>query len=64
MKVNISDIPKGKSHKDYPKGKIFVLEENFPRYILDPFERVFSDDPRYETALTREQVEKLIDDLD
>ncbi|WP_294448173.1 MULTISPECIES: hypothetical protein [Ruminococcus] len=64
MKINISDIPKGKSHKDYPKGTIFVFKEHFPRYILDPFERVFPDDPRYKTALTGEQLEKLIDDLD
>lgn len=41
MKINISDIPNGKSHKDYPKGTIFVFKEHFPRYILDPFERVF-----------------------
>lgn len=61
MKVNISDIPSGKSHKDYPKGTIFVFEEHFPRYILNPFEIIRPEDPRYETALTREQIEKLID---
>lgn len=36
--------------------KNLVLDGDFPRYILEPFEIVFSDDPRYESALTREQV--------
>ncbi|MGN1195114.1 MAG: hypothetical protein ACI4SB_06490 [Acutalibacteraceae bacterium] len=33
-----------------------VLDGDLPRYILEPFEVIFSDDPRYENALTREQI--------
>lgn len=36
------------------------LDGNFPRYIAEPFERVFKGDPRYETALTREQINEMI----
>lgn len=60
MKVSISDIPENKNISDYPNNTEFILEENFPRYIIEPYERIYPDDPRYETALTREQVlEKL-----
>nr|DAX14072.1 MAG TPA: hypothetical protein [Bacteriophage sp.] len=60
MKVDISDIPEYKTFDDYPKGTVFVHKEHFPRYILNPFEIIRPEDQRYETALTREQVEKLI----
>lgn len=36
-----------------------MLDGDFPRYISDPFEVIFSDDPRYENALTREQIKKM-----
>lgn len=38
----------------------FLLDGNFPRYVLEPFEIVKPGDPRYETALTREQVDEMI----
>ena len=36
-----------------------MLDGDSPRYISDPFEVIFSDDPRYENALTREQIKKM-----
>lgn len=61
MKINISDIPEDKNFSDYPKDTLFVHSENFPRYILEPFEIIRPSDPRYETALTREEVEKIVE---
>lgn len=60
MKIDISTIPENKIFDDYPKGTTFVHKEHPPRYILEPFEIISPKDPRYETALTRGQVEKLI----
>lgn len=60
MRINISDIPDTKSFDDYPKDTEFVFTEKFPRYILEPFEVIPPDDPRYEKALTREEFEKQI----
>lgn len=40
--------------------EIIMLDGNLPRYIVEPFERIFKDDPRYETALTREQINEMI----
>ncbi len=60
MDVNISEIPETKTFSDYPKGTLFVLKERFPRYILDPFEIIHPDDPRYDTALTRDKIEALM----
>lgn len=37
-----------------------MLDGDFPRYISDPFEVIFSDDPRYENALTREQINEML----
>ncbi len=64
MKVSIADIPDNKSFSDYSKDTEFVLQENFPRYILEPFEIILHDDPRYESALTREEVNKLMGKTD
>ena len=61
MKVNICDIPRGKEISDYPDDTVFVFSESFPRYILDPFETIYPDDPRYESALTYEEALKMID---
>ena len=32
------------------------LDGDFPRFLLTPFEAIRPDDPRYETALTREEL--------
>ena len=60
-KINIDEIPEGMSFEDYPDDTLFVHRECFHRYILDPFEIIFHGDPRYETALTREEVDKIIE---
>ena len=36
-----------------------MLDGDFPRYISDPFEVIFSDDPRYENALTRDRINEM-----
>ncbi len=59
MEVKISEMPEDKNFEDYPKDTIFILDEQFPRYILEPFRRVFPGDKDYDTALTREEVMKL-----
>ena len=61
LKVNISDIPNNKSFDDYPEDTIFVHKENFPRYDPKTFEIIKGpEDPRYETALTIEQINEMI----
>lgn len=61
MEVNISDIPEDKTFDDYPEDTIFVHKENFPRYDPQTFEVIKGpEDPRYETALTREQIDEMI----
>lgn len=61
MIKNISDIPNDKDFLDYSEDTEFVLEEKFPRYILNPFEIIMPNDPRYKTALTREQIDKMVE---
>lgn len=58
MEINISDMPEGKSFEDYPDDTIFVHKDITPRYILRPFEIIPPEDTRYQTALTREEIEK------
>ena len=57
--IDISKMPEDKSFDDYPDDEEFELVEHFPRYILEPFEIVFFGDPRYDTALTREQINEI-----
>ncbi len=59
MKIKISEIPEGKTFEDYPEDTEFVLDENFPRYILEPFRIVFPKDKEYDSALTREEIMKI-----
>lgn len=59
MIESISDMPENKEFSDYSEGTEFVLEEKYPRYILNPFEIVMPSDPRYKTALTREQINEM-----
>ena len=33
-----------------------MLDGDFPRFLLNPFEVIRPSDPRYETALTREEL--------
>lgn len=56
MKVKIHEMAESKTFDDYPEDTLFVHEEHFARFILEPFEVVLSDDPRYDSALTREQL--------
>lgn len=32
------------------------LDGDFPRFLLNPFEVISPDDPRYDSALTREEL--------
>ncbi len=59
MKINVSEIPEDKDFSDYPEDTEFELAETFPRYLLNPFEIIGPSDPRYEKALTREQIEEM-----
>lgn len=56
--ADISTIPEDRSFDDYPENERFRLHDEFPRYIIDPFEVIFPSDPRYEKALTREELNK------
>lgn len=58
MRVNISDIPNDKSFSDYPDDTEFILTESKPHYLLDPFEIIPPDDPRYKDALTLGEAKK------
>ncbi|WP_294750831.1 hypothetical protein [uncultured Ruminococcus sp.] len=57
--MDISRIPENKNIDDYPEDETFELVDNFPKFLLDPFEVVFSSDPRYKNALTKEEVQRL-----
>ena len=48
-----------KKSKD-KENENLMLDGDSPRYISDPFEVIFSDDPRYENALTREQINEML----
>ncbi len=61
MVIKIHEMPESKTFDDYPEDTLFVHEEYFARFILEPFEVVLSDDPRYDSALTREQVMEIRD---
>ncbi|MCR5816109.1 MAG: hypothetical protein K6F91_04450 [Ruminococcus sp.] len=41
---------------DLYQNDIESLDGDFPRYLLEPFEVVRPDDPRYDSALTRQQL--------
>ena len=60
MEICVSDIPEDKTFNDYPDDTMFIHKESSPRYILEPFEIVAPDDPRYKIALTREQINQMI----
>lgn len=58
IKLNLMKRNSMKKSKD-KENENLMLDGDFPRYISDPFEVIFSDDPRYENALTREQIKKM-----
>lgn len=43
-------------------GKCARLDGKEPRFILEPFELIKPDDPRYENALTRDDIMKMADE--
>ena len=55
MKINIQDIPENMDFSDYPDDTEFIIQDSVPHYILEPFEIIPPNDPRYENALTVEQ---------
>ncbi|MBE6826380.1 MAG: hypothetical protein E7511_05805 [Ruminococcus sp.] len=57
--INISDIPENKKIDEYPDETEFVMQDRFPRYQLDPFEIILPNDPRYASALSREELETM-----
>lgn len=57
MIINLSDMPEDKDFSDYPEGTLFSMKGSVARYILEPFEIIPPEDPRYKNALTREEVE-------
>ena len=58
MRINISDIPEKKAFDDYPDDTEFVMQDSEPRYILEPFEIIPPNDPRYVEALTLKEARK------
>ena len=59
IKLNLMKRNSMKKSKD-KENENLMLDGDFPRYISDPFEVIFSDDPRYENALTREQINEML----
>lgn len=57
--IKLSELPEDISLGNIPDDEEIVLDEQFPRYLLDPFEIVSPDDPRYRSAYTREQLNKM-----
>ncbi len=62
MEIDICDIPENMDFSDYPDDTRFILNEHFPHYILEPFEVIKPDDPRYDEALTYNEVMQRLDD--
>lgn len=63
MIIRLSEIPDNKSLADFPPDTEFSVVDTETRFILEPFERVFPDDPRYETALTYKDIDKMNEQL-
>ena len=57
--IKLSELPEDVSLDDIPDDEEIVLDEQFPRYLLDPFEVVSPDDSRYSSAYTREQLNRM-----
>ena len=60
MKIYIQDIPENMDFSDYPDDTEFIIQDSVPHYILEPFEIIPPNDPRYENALTVEQAKQQI----
>ena len=58
--VDFSKIKNDKPIEEYPDGTVFVMRDSKPHYILEPFESIYPGDPRYDEALTYEEVLKKI----
>ena len=58
--VDFSKIQNDKPLEEYPDDTVFVMRDSKPRFIIEPFEVISPDDPRYENALTYEEVLKKI----
>lgn len=54
--LDFSDISENTAIDDLPDDKEIAFDEHFPRYIPEPFEIINYGDPRYDTALTREEL--------
>lgn len=54
--ISISDVSDERDFSDYPENTEFIHSEQFPRYLLNPFEIIFPSNPRYADALTREEL--------
>ena len=59
--VDYSKIENDKPIDEYPDDTVFVMRDSKPRYVTEPFEMIYPDDPRYNEALTYEDVLKNLD---
>ena len=65
MKINIDEMREDKDFSDYSDDTEFGFRESFPRYDRNALKnnqivRIYPDDERYETALTREELNEII----
>ena len=60
MIVDFSKIENDKPVDEYPEDTIFVMRDSKPRYIIEPFEIISPNDPRYNDALTLEEAKKQV----
>ncbi len=65
MKINVDEMPEDKNFDDYPDDTEFVFCESFPRYDRGALKnnqivRIYPNDKRYETAMTREELNEII----
>lgn len=68
MRINIDEIPEDKTFDDFPDDTEFVHRECFPRYDREALKRndiclIYPSDERYATALTREELNKIISNI-
>ena len=60
MNIELKAVPESKDLFDYPDDTRFYVCDSTPRYILEPFEIISPDDPRYKDALTRKEIEEKV----
>ncbi|MBR6102464.1 MAG: hypothetical protein IKP95_08560 [Ruminococcus sp.] len=66
MMIDIADVPETKDFSDYPERNEFILDDRPAKFDREAFsnnqiKRVRPGNPKYDDALTLEEVMKILD---